>query len=75
MILAKNLVNEDSIYQHFERENVEYYHLECENHSGIFANGVLSESYLELNNKFVFEDSIKIQRKPSVNLKSIHFNR
>ena len=78
MVLAKNLVNKDTIYQDFERENVEYYHLECDNHNGIFANGVLSESYLELDNRSVFEDSIKIKpsiRKPSVNLKALHFER
>lgn len=63
MVLAKELVNEYTIYQDNECEDVEYYHLECERHSTIFANGVLSESYLDLNNRTVFDDSVKIHPK------------
>jgi hypothetical protein len=37
--------------------------LECERHSAIFANGVLSESYLDVNNRDVFENSIRIRPK------------
>lgn len=43
-----------------ECEDVEYYHLECENHNAIIANGVLSESYLNMDNRSVFENSLKI---------------
>jgi len=53
-VSAKNLVNETTIYQDNECNNVEYYHLECKNHSVIFANGVLAESYLDVNNRYVF---------------------
>lgn len=70
MVLAKNIVNEETIYQDNECDTVEYYHLECELHSAIFANGVLSESYLELNNRDVFENSIKLRRKRD--LRKIH---
>jgi hypothetical protein len=70
MVLAKNIVNEDTIYQDNECDNVEYYHLECENHSAIFANGVLSESYLDVNNRDVFENSIRLRRK--IDLKKIY---
>lgn len=69
MVLAKDLVNGKTIYQDNECEDVEYYHLECKYHSAIFANGVLSESYLDVNNRDIFENSIKIQNK--VNLKNI----
>jgi Hint domain/Ice-binding-like len=55
MILAKDILNGKTIYQDEECKGVEYYHLECEHHSVIFANGVLSESYLETNNRHVFE--------------------
>ena len=58
MVLAKNLVNDKTIYQDKECDDVEYYHLECENHSAIYANGVLAESYREANNRDVFENSI-----------------
>jgi hypothetical protein len=63
MVLAKNLVNEDTIYQDMECEDVEYYHLECENHSTVIANGIVSESYLNMDNRSVFENSLKIYRK------------
>jgi hypothetical protein len=38
-----------------------YYHLECEKHSAIVVNGVLSESYVDLDNRHVFEESDRIQ--------------
>jgi hypothetical protein len=60
MVLAKDLVNGRTIYQDRECENVEYYHLECDRHSAIFANGVLSESFFEANNRHVFENSIRL---------------
>ena len=63
MVLAKELVNEHTIYQDNACQDVEYYHLECEHHSTIFANGVLSESYLDLNNRTVFDNSVKIHPK------------
>jgi hypothetical protein len=68
MVLAKNMVNETTIYQDNECDNVEYYHLECQHHAAIFANGVLAESYLDVNNRHVFENSIrracKVETKP-----------
>ena len=66
MVLAKDLVNDETIYQDNECESVEYYHLECEQHSAIFANGVLSESYLEVNNRDVFENSVRLRRKHDI---------
>lgn len=57
MIRSKNLVNGTTIYQDMECDEVEYYHLECETHSAIFANGLLAESYLDLNNRSVFTDN------------------
>ena len=62
MVLAKHLVNGKNIYQDNECDSVEYYHLECENHSAIFANGILAESYLDVNNRDVFDNSITIRR-------------
>ena len=57
MVLAKDMVNGTTIYQDNECKNVEYYHLECEKHHAIFANGVLAESYLNVNNKYAFENT------------------
>jgi hypothetical protein len=72
MVLAKNIVNKNTIYQDNELNNIEYYHLECENHSAIFANGVLAESYLEVNNRDVFENSIRLRRKKILNKKILN---
>jgi hypothetical protein len=59
MVLAKRLVNGVTVYQDEKCDSVEYYHLECDYHSAIYANGVLSESYLDLKNRDVFEDSVR----------------
>jgi surface protein len=71
MVPAKNMVNGKTIVQDKECDNVEYYHLECESHSAIIANGVLSESYLEVNNRDVFENSIRL--RPTKNFKTINY--
>jgi hypothetical protein len=70
MVLAKNLVNDNTIYQDKECDNVEYYHLECESHSAVIANGVLAESYFGGNNRDVFENSISLRRR--VDFKKIY---
>jgi len=54
MIKAKKLVNGTTIRQP-DREEIVYYHLECEDHCAIVANGVLAESYVEVNNRHIFE--------------------
>lgn len=60
MVLAENIVNGTNIYQDYECNNVEYYHLELESHSAIFANGVLAESYLDGGNmRSIFENKNK----------------
>ena len=61
-VLAKKLINETTIYQDKTWKEVEYYHLECDKHCAIFANGVLAESYLNEQNRFVFENKIEPQQ-------------
>ena len=46
-IESSNLINGETIYQDNECKSVEYYHLECDVHSAIYANGVLAETYQE----------------------------
>ena len=65
LIAARNMLNGTTIYQDIECDEVIYYHLECEKHSAIFANGILSESYLDANNRDVFENSIKVKHTPN----------
>lgn len=51
MVRAKYLVN-DTIYKEAG---------ECAKHSAIVANGVLSETYVDLDNRHMFEESNRIQ--------------
>ena len=58
LVRAKKLINNDTIFQDNECTEVEYYHVECNYHSAILANGILSESYLEIgNNRKLFENT------------------
>ena len=52
---ASHLIYGNTIYRDMECTSVEYYHLECKAHYGIFANGVLAETYIDLNNRYVFD--------------------
>lgn len=70
MVLAKYMINDNTIYQDKECTDVEYYHLETESHSTIYANGVLSESYFGGNNRHIFENSISLRRR--VDFKKIY---
>lgn len=69
MVLAKHILNGETIYQDRECESVEYYHLECKHHCAIFANGVLSESYLDVKNRNVFKDSLGLGSGSGLKLK------
>jgi antigen 43 len=56
MMLVKNMVNGTTIYQDMDCNKVEYYHLEFDKHRAIVANGVLTESYLDVGNmRNIFE--------------------
>lgn len=46
LLEANDIINGKTIYQDNECESVQYYHLECEEHSAIYANCILSESYI-----------------------------
>lgn len=60
-VRAKYLVNDDTIYK--EAGETVYYHVECEKHSAIVANGVLSETYVDLDNRHIFEESDRLQNR------------
>jgi len=47
LVRSSDLINGEIIYQDSECKSVEYYHLECDIHSAIYANGVLAETYQE----------------------------
>lgn len=71
MVRANSLINGTTIFQDNDCDDVVYYHIELDSHSAIFANGILSESYLAINNRDVFENSISLRIKPTHNLKNI----
>ena len=49
MHIAKDLVNGETIVQEDTHETIEYFHFELDCHSVIMAEGVLSETFLELD--------------------------
>ena len=58
LLEANDIINGNTIYQDNECESVEYYHLECEEHSAIYANGCLSETYIWRKDIFDGDKSI-----------------
>jgi hypothetical protein len=54
LVPAKLLVNGTTIVQEQLREPFEYFHIELESHDIVLAEGMLSESYLDLGNRHMF---------------------
>jgi len=59
-IPARMLVNGRSIYYDHSITSYDYYHIETDQHSVIWANGMLTESYLDTGNKNVFSNGQKV---------------
>jgi hypothetical protein len=57
LIEAKDLINGVSIVQAEHVEEVEYFHIELDTHDVIIAEGALSESYLDDDNRFMFNNA------------------
>jgi len=57
LIEAKDLVNGISIVQAERVEKVEYFHIELETHDVIVAEGALSETYLDDDNRSMFHNA------------------
>ena len=68
MVVVSSMINGKNIYQDMECNSVEYYHLECKHHCAIFANGVLTESYLDTNNRYVFDTFSHSKNAPVAHL-------
>lgn len=54
LVPAKLLVNGTTIVQEERHEPFEYFHIELESHDILLAEGMLSESYLDLGNRHMF---------------------
>lgn len=66
LVIAHTLVDDKRIYQvHNNHKKTEYYHIELDRHSAIIAEGILSESYIDISNRYFFEHSshIKVSTK------------
>ena len=57
LIEAKDLVNGVSIVQAERAEKVEYFHVELETHDVIVAEGALSESFIDDDDRFMFHNA------------------
>lgn len=66
LVEARALVNGSTIVQEYAHDRVTYYHIELDTHSSIFANGLLSESFLNVNNRIAFESAPKCVTPMSV---------
>lgn len=53
-IPVRMLINNHSIYYDYSITSYDYYHIETDNHSIIFADGMTTESYLDTGNRHVF---------------------
>jgi len=57
LIEAKDLVNGVSIVQAERVEKLEYFHVELESHNAIIAEGALSETYIDDDNRGMFHNA------------------
>jgi hypothetical protein len=57
LIEAKDLVNGASIVQADHVDKIEYYHIELETHDVIFAEGALSESFIDDDSRHMFHNA------------------
>ncbi len=57
LIEAKDLVNGVSVVQADSVERVEYFHVELETHDVIIAEGALSETYIDIDNRLMFNNA------------------
>jgi hypothetical protein len=61
LIEAKDLVNGTSIVQAARVDTVEYFHIELETHDVIIAEGALSETYLDDDNRGMFHNALEYE--------------
>lgn len=56
LVPARMLVNDRSIFYDRSFESYTYYHIETKDHCLIWANNVLTETYLDTGNRMMFDD-------------------
>jgi hypothetical protein len=74
LIEAKDLINGVSIVQAQSAETVEYIHIELETHDVIIAEGALAESYIDDDNRLLFQNAHEYrERYPQVAIGSAQY--
>lgn len=63
IVEASSLLNDESITQEYDQDEVTYYHVEVPGHVCLLANGVIAESYLDANTRDVFDKSVRLMPK------------
>jgi hypothetical protein len=63
LIEAKDLINGVSVVQTDSAERVEYIHVELETHDVIIAEGALAESYIDDDNRLLFQNAHEYREK------------
>jgi Hint domain len=58
LVAAGNMVNGRNIVIVSDLQSITYYHLELDGFNIIFANGLPSESYVDVGNRYLFEHSV-----------------
>ena len=66
LIQAAALVNDKTIYRRDADLPAEYFHLELHQHDVIFAEGMPVESYLDLNNRHMFDNANEYGRRDKI---------
>jgi hypothetical protein len=66
LVPAGALVNDKTIYRRDADLPVEYFHLELHQHDIIFAEGMPAESYLDLDNRDMFDNAHEYGRRDKV---------
>jgi hypothetical protein len=68
LIFAQHLINEKTIFQYYPLDEVTYYHVELQDHSAILANGIISETFLEEFNRYIFDDGVRPEIRYNYNI-------
>jgi O-antigen biosynthesis protein len=63
LVPARLLLNGTTIEQRAELETIEYFHLEFEAHEVIFAEGMAAESYVDCDNRGMFQNAADFARR------------
>lgn len=63
LVPSVSLIDKKNICKVAKADKLDYYHVGLEKHSVIVAEGILSESYIDIHNKYVFKHASKLKQK------------